>query len=89
MAGLERKYEVRRLDDGSVVDDAFVLRVSKDPAAWVAAWSYALVTRNEDLRRDMERWLGNNTPTAESLGTEGQLNRAVLNSINHMRGTQT
>jgi hypothetical protein len=86
MVGLERKYEVRRVADGAVVDDAFVLRIRKDPVAWIAAWNYAISTRNEDLRRDMERWLRENVPTAGSLGTEGQVNRDLLTSITQIQG---
>jgi hypothetical protein len=88
MAGLERKYEVRRVADGAAVDDAFVLRIRKDPAAWMAAWNYATSTRNGELRRDMERWLRENVPTAESLGTEGQINRDLLTSIMQIQGRQ-
>lgn len=81
MRGLERKYEVRRVSDNAEVDDGFVLRVLKDPAGWMAAWYYASLTRNEQLRREMREWLRSNVPTEATLGTEGSANRDLLMDI--------
>lgn len=78
------KYEVARADGGGKVDDAFVLRVRSDPAAWLAAWYYASMTYNMELAKDMHQWLLNNTPAEESLGSEGKTNQELLAKVADM-----
>lgn len=54
--GLYPKYEVRKADTGEVVTDCFVLRPDRDPAARSALVTYARVTEDEALARDLRRW---------------------------------
>lgn len=81
MAEFGDKYRVVRLDRDEEVDDAFVLRVRKDPVGWLAAWHYASLTYNAELAQHLRRWLRDNLPDEESLGTEGQTNREALNQV--------
>ncbi len=81
MGRLSNKYTVHRTDNGELVGDAFVLRITKDPAAWLAAWEYASLTGDEELATDMRQWLLNNKPTEETLGTEGRLNQEALGQV--------
>jgi hypothetical protein len=43
------RYIVVRYEDNAPVDDAFVLGIRKDPAAWLAYWHYANLTYNTEL----------------------------------------
>jgi len=53
--GLYGKYEVT--EDGSAVEDCFVLEPETDPAARAALATYAEQTDDEDLQRDLQAWL--------------------------------
>jgi len=55
--GLKRKYIVFKARNGEPVENAFVLRPDKDPAAWRAVFRYAITTDNRELRQDMMSWL--------------------------------
>lgn len=50
--GLKIKYNVTKIEDGSVVNDCFVLRPNKDPAAVEALRAYAKATPNKALAED-------------------------------------
>ena len=78
---LFRLYRVIRQEDNSVVEDAFVLPVKHDPAAWLAAWHYAGLTANAELARQLRAWLIDNTPQEDHLDTEGQRNREALEKV--------
>lgn len=54
--GLYEKYEVRD-EDGSTVDDCFVLEPTDDPAARAALRTYANVTSDSELRQDLREWI--------------------------------
>lgn len=54
MIGLYGKYEVTK--DGEPVEDCFVLRPERDPAAAIALAVYAEVTDNDQLRADLRAW---------------------------------
>lgn len=81
MAQLSNKYMVHRVDNGQIVEDAFVLRITKDPVGWLAAWEYAALTNNGELAEEMRQWLLQNKPTEDTLGTEGRLNREALGQV--------
>jgi len=53
--GLFSKYIVRKTSDGSPVDNCFVLRPDKDPAAVTAIRAYAEATDNSFLADDLAR----------------------------------
>lgn len=55
--GLVRKYIVRKVKDDSLVEDCFVLRPDKDPAAVKALEAYAATTHNVVLAADIYEWL--------------------------------
>lgn len=55
--GLKIKYNVYKIEDGSVVNNCLVLRPDKDPAAWKALITYANATSNLDLKCDLYEWL--------------------------------
>lgn len=57
--GLYVKYEVRKKEDGSTVDNCFVLRPDKDKHAIVALNAYARSVKadNPALARDIRLWL--------------------------------
>ncbi len=55
--GLNIKYNVTKVKDGSVVDNCFVLRPDKDPAARRALIEYGLATSNLKLREDILKWM--------------------------------
>jgi hypothetical protein len=78
MAELGTRYIVTRYEDNAPVDDAFVLRVRKDPVAWLACWHYANLTYNTDLADSLRPWLLQNMPSEATLGSEGQTNRQAL-----------
>lgn len=67
-----------RYEDNAPVDDAFVLRVRKDPAAWLACWHYANLTYNTDLAQSLRHWLLQNASDDVTLGSEGKINRQAL-----------
>lgn len=56
--GIKRKYIVLKADTGEGVDNCFVLRPNKDPAANVALEAYAKETENETLAADIINWIG-------------------------------
>lgn len=56
-AGLTVKYEVRKKEDGSLVEGCFVLRPDKDPAAIEALRAYAAATPNKELSKDIDNWI--------------------------------
>ena len=57
-AGLHVKYDVRKVSDGSVVNNCFVLRPDRDPAAIAALRAYADATPNKTLAEDIYKWVG-------------------------------
>lgn len=57
MDGLYAKYAVYKKEDGSAVNDCFVLRPDRDAAALVALKAYARTTRNRTLAKDIEVWI--------------------------------
>ena len=56
--GLKAKYLVFKADTGEMVENCFVLRPDKDPAAVEALRAYANVTDNETLAEDIYNWVG-------------------------------
>lgn len=56
--GLKRKYLVFKADSGEMVENCFVLRPDKDPAAVEALKAYAKATDNEELAADIYKWVG-------------------------------
>lgn len=56
--GLKPKYRVFKMEDGTLVDDCFVLRPDKDYAAREALRFYAEKTKNSQLARDIYNWIG-------------------------------
>lgn len=56
--GLKVKYDVYKIDDGKMVNNCFVLRPDKDPAAIVALYAYAATTTNINLADDIYNWIG-------------------------------
>jgi|GEM_PF-6753512 len=57
--GLYAKYNVRKVSDGSLVENCFVLRPEIDYAARQALETYALCTPNKELMVDIYNWLNN------------------------------
>lgn len=55
--GLYVKYVVKKIGSGELVENCFVLRPQKDPAARAALRSYAQATENKTLAADITRWL--------------------------------
>lgn len=55
--GLKLKYNVYKIEDGSVVNDCFVLRPQKDKAARAALLEYAKSTDNPALAEDIRKWI--------------------------------
>jgi hypothetical protein len=60
--GLYVKYDVTKVSSGEVVEDCFVLRPDRDPAAIVAVREYARVTKNPKLAADILSWIGDFQP---------------------------
>lgn len=60
--GLFGKYIVRKTSDGTAVDNCFVLRPEKDPAAITAIRAYAEATDNSTLATDLLQWVGEEKP---------------------------
>lgn len=56
--GLYCKYNVFKVSDGSAVNDCFVLRPDRDPAAVFALRAYAAATANKSLADDIIGWVG-------------------------------
>ena len=81
MVELGERYVVSRTEDNEPVSDAFVLRVRKDPVAWVVCWEYANLTQNSELATTLRAWLLQNTPSEETLGSEGRINRQALGKV--------
>ena len=65
-AGLKVKYVVRKVSNGELVDDCFVLRPDKDKAAIAALEAYADATENQVLAADIHRWLSDISTKEES-----------------------
>ncbi|MNI77694.1 hypothetical protein D3C73_1340050 [compost metagenome] len=57
--GLYNKYMVFKSNTGEVVEECFVLRPQKDPAARIALLEYASATYNTELAQDISLWLSN------------------------------
>lgn len=55
--GLKAKYRVYKARNGEPVEDCFVLRPNKDPAARAALHAYADATDNQQLAEDIGLWL--------------------------------
>lgn len=60
--GLKAKYLVFKADTGKRVENCFVLRPDKDPAAVKAIRTYASATDNETLADDIYNWVGKGEP---------------------------
>lgn len=56
--GLYDKYMVIKVVDGTVIEDCFILRPDKDPAAVKAMQAYAAATENKTLADDIYKWVG-------------------------------
>lgn len=56
--GLKAKYLVFKADTGERVDNCFILRPDKDPAAVAALRAYAAATDNKILAEDIYNWVG-------------------------------
>lgn len=65
--GLKAKYLVFKADTGERVDNCFILRPDKDPAAVAALRAYAAATDNGVLAEDIYNWVGK----GESLRPQG------------------
>lgn len=57
-AGLKIKYVVVKAGTGELVENCFVLRPDKDPAARHALEAYAQATDNQVLASDITDWIG-------------------------------
>lgn len=55
--GLQVKYRVYKARNGEPVEDCFILRPDKDPAARAALMAYAAATDNEELHFDIYSWV--------------------------------
>ncbi|MDL2293195.1 hypothetical protein LJC60_01030 [Ruminococcaceae bacterium OttesenSCG-928-D13] len=55
--GLKVKYRVFKARNGEQVENCFVLRPDKDPAARAALRTYADVTLNDQLKYDLYSWV--------------------------------
>lgn len=66
--GLKAKYLVFKADTGERVDNCFILRPDKDPAAVAALRAYAAATDNKILAEDIYNWVGKD----ESLRPQGE-----------------
>lgn len=58
-AGLKLKFLVFKSDTGERIENCFVLRPDKDPAAVEALRAYAEATDNKTLADDIYNWVGN------------------------------
>ena len=56
--GLILKYDVKKIETGETVNNCFVLRPDKDPAAVTALRAYARATPNKALADDIMAWVG-------------------------------
>lgn len=56
--GIYDKYLVIKMVDGTVIENCFILRPDKDPAAVKALQAYAAATENRVLAGDLYRWVG-------------------------------
>lgn len=56
--GLKRKFLVFKSDTGEMIENCFVLRPDKDPAAVAALRAYAGATDNKTLAADIMDWVG-------------------------------
>ena len=57
-SGLKQKYRVYKVDDNAPVEDCFVLRPGKEPAARIAMEAYAKATENKVLAKDILAAIG-------------------------------
>ena len=71
--GLKAKYLVFKADTGEKVDNCFVLRPDKDPAAVEALRAYASATDNETLAEDIYNWVGKGGPVQEWISVKDRL----------------
>lgn len=56
--GLYNKYMVVKVVDGTVIENCFILRPDKDPAAVKALQAYAAAADNGRLAYDIWAWVG-------------------------------
>jgi hypothetical protein len=56
--GLYDKYMVIKVVDGTVIENCFILKPDKDPAAVKALQAYAAATDNKVLAADLYAWVG-------------------------------
>ena len=71
--GLKAKYIVFKADTGEKVENCFVLRPGKDPAAVKAIRTYASATDNETLAEDIYNWVGKGDPVQEWVSVDDRL----------------
>ena len=71
--GLKAKYLVFKADTGEMVDNCFILRPDKDPAAVEALRAYASATDNETLAEDIYNWIGKGEPVQEWISIKDRL----------------
>ena len=57
-SGLYGKYMVIKVVDGTVIEDCFILRPEKDPAAVKAMQAYAAATDDKELADAIYKWVG-------------------------------
>jgi hypothetical protein len=71
--GLKAKYLVFKADTGESVDNCFILRPDKDPAAVEAIRAYASATDNETLAEDIYNWVGKGKPVQKWISVKDRL----------------
>lgn len=71
--GLKAKYLVFKADTGERVDNCFILRPDKDPAAVEALRAYAKATDNETLAKDIYNWVGNGVTAQDWISVKDRL----------------
>lgn len=94
--GLRQKYRVYKAKDNTPVEDCFVLRPEKDPAARIAMEAYAKATDNKKLSEDILAALGdsghvmvfpcNVGDTVWYVTTAGILRFAITNFVKNCDG---
>ncbi|ANS73179.1 hypothetical protein AWM70_00090 [Paenibacillus yonginensis] len=65
--GLYAKYTVINKENGQQVDNCFVLRPDRDPAARSTLMQYALVCGKEELALDIQRWIDHLSKETEGI----------------------
>lgn len=55
--GLQEKYIIQRVSDGTTVHNCFVLKADTDPVARECIKLYAKLTKNPVLAKDLSEWM--------------------------------